>query len=318
MLVALGLIGCGKTDHAANAPSSEHPVAVGAYYPIVVSDDCKSGGKLTVCTTETLLSVDEIVVENPDVVQVLRMRELPQELQVADAPLAILGVGPGRTKITIQATFDDDSKRSVELSATVMQANRLELLPSCENPDFTDDGLFPASWSTSLVCDLYSGSTRLSGLLPDALVGGEVSLVEHHGLRLTAYQWQAPSVPESVKFTSPRVNNFSDVLRVYSPAEANIETLTPVVSGAVPAGFLDALLATIRVGDEMPCVRPNLVVTSRTPTVCTGPEGEITWTNEMPGVVRYVPLLSDTCVLDVSAIGSENVQTISLPIDVTF
>jgi hypothetical protein len=116
------LAACREPGVSVNVPGEA--VAVGALLPLSVSDDCKGGGKLNFCSTDSLVSVDSFKVDDERVATLLRMEELNEGLRTGDA-LVIAAKAPGSTALTIKATFDDGLVRSFDGNVSVKRAERI-------------------------------------------------------------------------------------------------------------------------------------------------------------------------------------------------
>jgi hypothetical protein len=141
---------CTEYDDKASVNLPTEPIALGAYFPLTVSDACAGGGKISFCTGEELVSIDALSVQDPRIAALLRMEELDESLQIPYSELVIDAKAAGSTTVTIDTTFDDGSQRAIETAVEVARADRMELLHGCSVREPDDSDLFPvgARWQS--------------------------------------------------------------------------------------------------------------------------------------------------------------------------
>jgi len=307
---------CGSDDQASvNLP--QEPIAAGAYYPLSVSDACRGGGKINFCTSESVVSIDSLTVDNPRVADVLHMEQLNEGLRVAYAELVVDAKRSGSTSLTIDATFDDGSQRKVETEVVVAQANRIELTHGCSVDEPDDPDLFPAQHEVLLTVDLFRKAQRLNGEYQASLLQGDGLHRVPGQLKQNAYVWTAPDEPGAVSLTSPPFPRFSQAYRSYSSADVSIDSVTRRYEGRYTYQTSVPFDVELTVDGERPCELPPLRLETRTPEVCAGPDGAVSWLRENPAYgVSVRALSSGNCALTVSVEGTSTAIDVEVEFDV--
>jgi hypothetical protein len=308
------LVACRDPGVSVNVPGKA--VAVGALLPLSVSDDCRGGGKLSFCTTESLVSVDSFSVEDERVATLLRMAELNAGLRTSDA-LVIAGKAPGSTAISIEATFDDGSVRTFDGKVSVKKAERMTLSHRCpvDAPDDLD--LFPVGAEVSLSAELFAGEDQLQGEHQKDLLEGAGITRRQGFLKANDYVWTVPEAGDFT-FTSPFFGEFAASYRGYDLASLSIASVHRKYEGATRYKAFIAFDAELSVDGKRPCKVPPVNVDVLTPTICDGHDGVTTWVTDDPAYGLSVRALkSGTCEFTVSVAGTETVFPVQTEIEAT-
>jgi hypothetical protein len=279
-LFAVALPNC-KSDDEARLQATLHgrPLAVGAYQRLSYGDACAGGGKVNVCSTERLVSVDEITSENPDIAAIV----LPQDAPVAGTGVThyVRGVSRGKTTLRFLGTFDDGSVRSAELEIEVRQANRVTVSTRCNGTEGTEVVTKPGG-SGFFEVQLFDHVTLLAGLHPDAVVPMSGVTRSTAFDSQNTFTWTAPAEPAVEDVLSGVVPRPIGTLRAYGPADVSDVVVdspngTSLVTWSAGATRIDA---TVKVRGVVPCDVAPVVFRTETPEVCSGPDGALTWPGE--------------------------------------
>jgi hypothetical protein len=297
-VVTLGA--CEAAKHKAASSPSPVSIAIGAFHPMTIEDACPGGqGKLDFCQREKLVRIDQVRVSPAGVVEVHPVSDVPSAMRQSGVDWVLLGVGAGRAAVTIEGTFDDGSRRSAHIEVTAARAQRAVPMIRCLSG--STPIRFPIGDSVRFHLKLLSASgTELAGAVPDALTGPGLSPVP--ALRATTYDWRAPESSGDVTFTSRGLPGFRLVLGSYQPADVTIVGGT-IDRAQVPNNgrLMVHLNSTVR--GEAPCAFYPFAVTTQTPAVCTGPNGETSFVTGTNGDAIVRPVTSGTCRLNVSVVG---------------
>lgn len=308
------LLACSNPGVAVNVPGEA--VAVGALLPLSVSDDCRGGGKLSFCTTDSLVSVDSFKVDDERVATLLRMEELNEGLRTSDA-LVIAANAPGSTALSIEATFDDGSVRSFDGKVSVKKAQRIDVSHRCRvsEPDALD--LFPVGAEVALSAELFAGTERLEGEHQNDLLEGAGITRRPGFLKANNYAWTASQAGE-LTLTSPVFREFSASYRAYDLAAVSIDSVRRKYEGSIRYKMFIAFDVELSVDGKRPCEVPPVTIEVLTPTICDGRDGVTTWVVDDPVHGFAVRALdSGTCELEVSVAGTETTFPIQTQIEAT-
>jgi hypothetical protein len=314
-VVSLSL-GC-EREPGASVSAPEDAIAVGAYYPIRVSDDCMGGGKLNFCTTEKVVSIDGWKIDDPSVADLLAMEDLDEALRVDGPQLVVDAKKSGKTSVTIDATFDDGSARKVTTEVVVAKADHMELLHHCRmrEPDAFD--LFPTDAEVTLNLDLFKGTQALQGEYQSALIEGEgVGRAAGH-LTTNNYVWTAPSEAGSIKLSSAVFPKFSLTYRAYAPSELSVDSAERKSQGPHTYQSFVGFDVGLTVDGKVPCDSPPLRLETQTPEVCDGPEGAVSWLEEEISGVSVRAVGSGSCDFTIGVEGGSSTLSVQADLEVT-
>src|SRR6188768_2367621 len=149
-LYCLVACGCNRTDPDAIVADGDLVLVTDGFHRLAIEDACRGGGKGNFCGSERVTSLEAVSSSDTAVVDVLRHAELPTSLSNASADFALHALRPGKTKLTIDARFDDGSVRRTDVAVVVAAPNALEVALGCGHPDVTDRELLPVSVKSRL------------------------------------------------------------------------------------------------------------------------------------------------------------------------
>lgn len=309
---------CGSDSQASvNLPAGE-AIAAGAFFPLNVSDACSGGGKINFCTTESLVSIDALAVDDPRVARLLRMEELDEGSRAPFAELVVDARQTGSTEATIDTTFDDGSQRKIETKLVVQKADSMEVVHACDVAEPDDSELFPAHAEVPLSIELSAAKVRLKGEHQRPLLAGDGVRREAGLLVRNAYVWTAPSTAGATQLSSPVFPAFKATYRSYEPASLTIEAVERSYSGSVPYHSFVAFDATLTVDGQLPCEYPALRLEVSTPDVCDGPDAALSWLEESPAYgISVRALQTGTCRFNVSVDGADAAFPVEVEIEAT-
>jgi hypothetical protein len=315
-VVSLSL-GCEREPGASVSVPRDAAIAVGAYYPIRVSDDCQGGGKLNFCTTEKVVSIDGWKVDDPGVADLLAMEDLDEALRVEGSQLVVDAKKAGKTSVTIDATFDDGSVRKVTTEIVVAKADHMELLHRCRmrEPDAFD--LFPTDAEVTLNLDLFKGTEALQGEYQSALLEGAGLERAAGHLTTNNYVWTAPSEAAAVKLSSPVFPKFSLTYQAYAPSELSVDLAERKSQGPHTYQNFVGFDVRLTVDGKVPCEIPPLRLETQTPEVCDGPEGAVSWLEEEISGVSVRAVGSGSCEFTISVDGGSSTLSVQADLEVT-
>jgi hypothetical protein len=319
VVAACGLAAaCTEDDDKARVNLPTEPIAMGAYFPLTVSDACAGGGKISFCTGEELVSIDGFSVEDPRIAALLRMEQLDESLQIPYSELVIDAKAAGSTTVTIDTTFDDGSQRAIETTVDVAKADRMELLHGCSVREPDDSELFPVGAQVALTIELSAGKQRLKGEHQRDLIEGQGITREAGLLTRNAYVWTAPDVAGETSLGSALLPKFSASYRAYDFASLAIESVTRKYQGPSRYHTFVAFDATLTVDGKHPCELPPLRMDTLTPEVCDGPDGANSWLEESPAYgISARAVSSGSCELTVTVEGTETIYPVQAELEVT-
>lgn len=303
--VSVALVACSSDDEAQLSLPRE-PIAAGAWFPLNVADSCSGGGKINFCSSESVTSVDAIVVTHPRVADVVHMDELEEGLRYEHAELVIVAKEPGGTAIKVDSTFDDGSQRQVETKIEVRKADRLEVSHGCAVQDADDRRLLPVDHELRLELELLAGEQSLVGEHRRELLAGDGLERQPGNLQRNPYRWRTPSHGGTAELSSPLFPKFSASFDVYERDEVELTSVERRYPGTVSFNQNVLFEATLSVRGKRPCAFPPLRIETATPEVCIGPDGVESWLVESPQSAFGVRALeAGTCALTVAVDGTE-------------
>lgn len=308
--------GCSQDDDLAVTPLRPgEALAVGAYYPLSVTDACSGDPKLPICTREEVVSIDEVTSSDEHIVVGVPAEEAPAEFEAAPGSWFFHGKDGGIATVSVTATFDDGSVRTGDLELQVATTTRATLigLPCPRVLAGT-----PRSVVVELVgMQMFDTDQKLGGIVPGALTGDGLTQ-QFDSLTVTAYTFQAPESGE-VRIRSTVVPKLDKTFTVFGPANvidiaSEREWSEPVRSSR---GARESFDLVVSAEDGPICESIPIAVSALTPEVCTNPNGALTWTAEY-GYVTVALVETGTCRLALSAVGAEErVFQIEFPYEAT-
>jgi hypothetical protein len=305
-----------SSDHEASVDVPREPLVRGAYFPLGVRDSCdgRGGGKApSFCTAEDVVSVDSFSVADSRIARLMRMADFDEAEQVPGSELVIEALSPGTTDVTIEATFDDDSVRSVTSSISVLEADRLELVHFCPSSDAENKWLFPAGSEVLVTAKLFHGEQELKGEYQGVLLKGSGIARKFGNFRSNPFSYTAG---KATTLTSPLIPGFSQAARGFTPEEAQILSVDLKYDNKISYKQFVGYDVDLRVGDERPCALPPLRIETQTPDVCDGDKGATSWVEEQPNLISVRGLKSGICQFTVTVEGTTTTHGIELELEV--
>lgn len=297
--------GCVRANkEAAASRTGGIRLAVGAVHPITITDACPSGGKGNLCSTEKVTKINSVTSSDTRMAEVLPISAVPSEMREGNVEYVVQGRTPGKAGVRIEATFDDGSVRSDTIDVNIVAVDSVEPAVQCPSGASDAQKLFPPGQSVLVSLRLLGAGGELKGAVPGALTG--TGLHQTTGLTSTRYQWIAPASPGAVTVTTRGLPPMQFTLESYAPDSIEIGALKLKVPSpdGVTLGQITPLDIALTVRGQKPCVYPGLDVTTRSPTVCSGPAGETAWREIGEAWVRIKPIAAGICQLTVTASGA--------------
>jgi hypothetical protein len=276
--LAFGLADCKSDDEARlQGPAGGTPLAVGAYEPLRFGDACAGGGKINFCSSETVVSVDQLTSEDPAIARIVLAADVPATF--FNATHFVQGVAPGFAMLHFRGTFDDGSVRSADLQVEVRRVDRTVLASHCGTDDETAEVLTLPSGSGSFDVKLFGRAVELAGWHPNAIepLAGVEPIGSSYGRN--AFLWTAPAEPVVIDVRSGILAAKVGILRAYGPADVTDIVVSSPNGDSLTGqpGDRARIGATTKVRGHAPCDVPTVVFKTETPTVCSGPDGAETW-----------------------------------------
>jgi hypothetical protein len=309
-LLVFAVAGCGGPA-SAKLDVPFWPVAVGSYAEVKVYDGAYVLSPSYPTITSTSLS-------DPTVARVLSQTETPAELWnniSASDTIYLEGLRAGRTNLGADADFSDGSHRSATATVAVKSIDALAPTANCDGSVDLPLRTFPGD-TLELEVALTNGDERLAGYIPDAIVGnGIVCGPGEHVLladlsTVTSCAWTAPATGGSTTLSSRLLPAFSAQLDTYAPADVTSIGIEPGFGekyGIV--GNSPGVKTYVKLSQGRPCKSMPVEAVTKTPSICTGPNGETEWSSASNHFVEYLGAAVGDCVLALGAAGAASYPT---------
>jgi hypothetical protein len=277
-------------------------MAVGGYQPFSVADLCQAGGKIGVCTTETV-TMATVTSTDEDVVAVLPAASAPAEVGAAPGSWVLYAKQPGKVHVNVEADFDDGTHRTVSRDVEVRRTTRMKVDPLCAQAQTTTIWL-PVGARVGLQVTLFDETTPLEGLVPAALEGAGLSFVgaPQGSTSPLLYSW-VPAAAGEVALTSAALDAVPVALHAVADADIEIESVAP--AGRSPYHVLlneptvAFVVQTTGAGARL-CATQKMTVRTETPDVCGGRNSEAQWETGQGDSVVFKVVKPGTCRLSVA------------------
>jgi hypothetical protein len=290
LCVAAIVAGCGGKDDEFEI-SVLSPLPVEAFIPASMGDPC-SGVGLSGCEFESITRVDLLKVDDPSIAEVELRGDEPGEKRPR---FNVRALREGRTTIRAKATFDDGSRRETSAELRVLAIDRIEVTLGCigvANAGVTAHHLVRWGESVGLTLNLFGRGERLPDVIPDA--------VEVEGLDQRTFT--APAREATLPLASRFVASTGVIFETFGPERITDLVLTP--SDILPRpGKRVSVSGALRVGDASPCAAGPVDVTTATPSICMGPDGESDWSLEDADFYSVTALSEGRCTLQITPVG---------------
>jgi hypothetical protein len=305
-------VGCKPLSPVARLQLTSQPLAPGCYAQARIVD----ASLTTKLASGTVASAS---LSDPSLAQLLGAGDLPSEfptVRTADR-VYLKALAPGMGTLTVDAEFDDGTKRSAVASLGVRAADKLELQPACD-PDVALPLRVPAGAVVVFDAVASSGGRKLAGYCPDAFVGDQVGCRPYTMdivTDTTRCQWTAPASGGGIDISSPSRPTFSARLETYLPTDVTAVTAL-TSSGTRNIGVSGkgggVFTAYVSLAGGRPCKSSRIQVKTLTPSVCAGPSGEAMWTTaDDGGMVSYTSLAEGQCQLGLGAAGAPTFPSVA-------
>lgn len=299
------LVSCAMDDEAnVGLRGNGNALAVGAYAPIRLGDRCTDAGKVSFCSSESLVELSSLVSTDTSVLKVLPASEVP--LPNVENGYYAYGVSPGEARLVVSGKFDDGSVRSDEIGIPVRAITRIRIASYCSSdssgivraapgnyfsfqavPYHESEalggcvpGLIDTLPGMTQTCDYYSHSYHMA---VDSLHGSDATLLSSHTGKTAAVLHTLAMGDYRKAYVDPANG---PLIRRYAPGEFSMEVKIEV------AGF------------EI-CHDMGVWLKSTTPDVCAGMDGSALWHDTTAGWVKAQALREGRCRIQVSLDGKQ-------------
>jgi hypothetical protein len=256
---------------------------------------------------------------DPSIAQLLGAGDLPSDfptVRTADR-VYLKTLAPGTGTLTVDADFNDGTKRSAVAGLDVRAVDAFSIEPVCD-PNVALPLRVPAGTIVVFGAAALGGGRKLAGYCPAAIIGDQVGCrpsMMDIVTDTTQCQWTAPASGGSVDISSNLSPTFSARLETYDPTDVTgVTALTSSgtrrigVSGQGGGTFA----AYVSLTGGRPCRSSRIQVKTLTPSVCAGPSGEAMWTTaDEGGMVSYTSIAEGQCQLGLGAAGAPTFPSVA-------
>lgn len=290
-------------------------LAVGAYHTLRFGDACSGGGKISFCSTQSVTEVLELRSEDPGIVEIVPLANHPRP-DVAKSPYYVLGKATGQASLVFKARFDDGTVRADSAVVEVKTPDSARVAFSgCSGETSTNVLAALGEWQPFQL-ELLAKGEKLAGWLPGAVSGEGVTDMSGDGDR-TYYHWQAPATPVVRQLVPGVIRKVTGSLTSFGPGQVtsiDLAALNDYTSASFYAPeALFPVETRVRVNGQLPCQGLPVELHSSTPSICSGPAGEVIWMGDKYGGTATVHS-EGACVLGVSMPGSAVLTTKTFPV----
>jgi hypothetical protein len=305
LAVATFALGCDRLGAVARLQVTSEPLALGCYSQARIVD-------ASLTSTASNAGVTSAKSSNPSVAQLEAVADLPASFptgRTADR-VYLKALAPGTTTVSVDADFDDGTKRSASASVGVRSVDALSIQPVCDETVALPLRV-PAGTTAVFDAVPMSGGQKLAGYCPGAISGAQIGCSPYVMDIVTdtvRCQWAAPAAGGSADISSTLGPTSSARLETYGPADVTSVTAltssgTRTIAAAGQGG--GTFTAYVSLAGGRPCRSTAIQVKTLTPTVCTGPAGATTWTTtDEPRTVSYTSLAEGECQMGLGAAGA--------------
>jgi len=298
-------LGCNRLGAVARVQVTSEPLAQGCYAQARIVD-------ASLTSTASYAGVTSAKISNPSVAQLVSVADLPADFptgRTADR-VYLKALAPGTATVTIDADFNDGTKRSASASVGVRAVDALSIQPVCDQ-NVALPLRVPAGTTVAFDAVPMGGGQKLAGYCPGAVAGAQVNCGPYVMDVVTdtiRCQWTAPTGGGSVDISSSLGPTSSPRLETYGPADVtSVTALTSAGTRTIgPSGQGGGTFtAYVNLGGGRPCMSIAIQVKTLTPSVCTGPAGAAAWTTtDEARTVSYTSLAEGQCQLGLGAAGA--------------
>ena len=317
--VSTALASC-ESDDEARLQGPNGTLAVGGFADLWLLDACPGGGKINFCTSEDVVRLTSLTVDDPDILRLVPATELPAGFVSNDRHIIVQGSTPGKAAVHVEALFNDGSTRSTSVTVNVAAIDGLAISPLCDTGAQVPERVLPGR-SVDFVLQAKGGGKVLAGFFPDAASGDAVTCAPPSlasGRLLCS--WAAPAAGGNVTVTSHLRTEFAAQLATYAAAdvasvEVNMNAADVVVNSPGHGG--GRIPGHVRLRNGRPCQGMPLQAKTLTPSICAGRMGEASWTETSVAEIKFSTLAAGQCRLALGAAGAASTPTqINFPVSV--
>ncbi|HEY5959703.1 MAG TPA: hypothetical protein VIV60_24275 [Polyangiaceae bacterium] len=292
--------GC-KSEKAVSVSSAGGTLAVDGYLGITVGDLCQGEYKLGLCNSAQLIDA-KFSISGSNAVEIVQLQDVPPVLRATSADVTIHGKFEGKSRLEVEAKFDDGTTRKAGVDIETRRVTRIEAAVSCR-AEADSAHLLPVGREEIIDVTLMAGNQILKGAVLDAIRGAGITQMANAGEPPLRFTW-APTTPGSIALSSPLVDQVTLEATAVAPNEITITQSMPPRGGTlkVSTAYPTSVEVSQQAGGKKVCRTVEVSVTSETPSVCTGRDGELAWSGCAKDtlLVPFVPLQSGLCRLSVS------------------
>ncbi|WP_437487151.1 hypothetical protein WME75_06015 [Sorangium sp. So ce1014] len=302
-LGAAALTGCATSDEDARLQGPQNALAEQSFANLWLVDGCIGGGKVNFCSTESVEEVLELAIDEPSVLRFAEEGEAPEGLYWDTAHLVVQGLAAGTANVRVKARFSD-AERETEMKVEVVEVDAIEVRSSCAEAQAP----LRVSPGKTLRFDAVpqGGGKPLDGLLPGLVQGDGVTCsVGASGSRLNC-SWTAPLEGGAVELVSGVLPGFRGRIQSYGASDVTaVHAFTQRIwPSTVGPGWTVRLPTATALKEGVPCESLPVHAVTATPSICTGPEGELAWDASVDHQIPVKILQTGTCKLQLGAVGA--------------
>jgi hypothetical protein len=236
-------------------------------------------------------SIDSLTSDDPSVAEVTLE---PPEYEGDRWAFTVRGLRPGATSVRVKATLDDGSKTDGETVVNVQAIDEIRAGLWCNDPRENAPELVQWGRQQHVGAAAFGHGRQLHGEPSD--------LVEAEGLDGSTFT--APTRDTTITVRSRYVEDFELVLESFGPERVTgFEVSWSHGSPTVRLGKRFSLDGYALVGGRIPCEMGPVALTTLTPEICLGPDGELEWEREDVGFILPTAVGEGSCRLELRAVG---------------
>ena len=275
------------------------------------------GSKADLCSRETVEAVDTMTVDPPGALEFLSPGDIPAELASLWRPsgtYVVHGLAPAHATVCVQARYSDGTHRKACAPVDVDAVAHVATWVACDTgvDGATAAPLVPTGATLQLTVELSAADgTGLGGVFAHPI--DDAQLTPNGAMN---YLWYAPpAAGGALTIGSTLDATFTETLATYGPSQ--VTGLVPSADLVPPTilapGRQQEIHAADLVGGAVACQGLPATVTTETPDVCVGPNGELSW-DAGGSVTSFSAVAEGTCRLSFGVTGGNaSPGTLSVP-----
>ncbi|AGP34313.1 hypothetical protein BE04_42385 [Sorangium cellulosum] len=295
--------GCAMSDEDALLRGPQNPIAAQSFASLWLVDGCRGGGKLSFCSTETVEEVLELAIDDPSVLRFAEAEEVPKGLPSDMTHPVVQGLAAGSANVRVRARFSD-AERAAEVNVEVVEVDAVALPPACAEAE-APLRVLPGKTLTFNVVP-HGGGKPLDGVLPGLVRGEGVTCSGIDYPSRMHCSWTAPLEGGAVELVSDVLPGFRGRLQSYGANDVvAVHAFTERIwESAVGPGWPVRLPTATALKEGIPCESLPVRAVTATPSICTGPDGELAWDASDDDELLVEMLQTGTCKLQLGAAGA--------------